>query len=143
MMKSKLLALAALVSTLSLATAFAAGDAAKESTTAEVHAQLATASKDINMVHAHLHHVLNCLVGPKGKLFDPKSEDPCKGMGDGALNDLTGSPVTHKQLEKAMKHAARGIRDTDYAKAHAAATKTLKLLKEANTPKAAPKTPAK
>ncbi|MGH8370944.1 MAG: hypothetical protein ACRESC_08170 [Gammaproteobacteria bacterium] len=143
MMKRTLLALAALVSALSLATAFAAGDAAKESATAEVHAQLATASKDINMVHAHLHHVLNCLVGPEGKLFDPKAEDPCKGMGDGALNDLTGSPVVHKKLERAVKYAERGIRDTDYAKAQAAATRTLKLLKEANAPKAAAKTPPK
>ncbi|HET7395650.1 MAG TPA: hypothetical protein VFK12_04365 [Gammaproteobacteria bacterium] len=132
MKKHSILAFVALVSMLSLATAFAAGDAAKQVATAEAHAKMASATKDINMVHAHLQHVVNCLVGPKGKLFDAKAEDPCKGMGDGALNDLTGSPRAHAKLEMAVETAERGIHETAYTKAHAAAIKTVALIKDAN-----------
>lgn len=135
MMKRTLTAIAAVVSTLVLTTAFAAGDAAKQIATAEVHAGMAATVKDINMVHAHLHHVINCLVGPKGKLFDSKAEDPCQGMGDGALNDLTDSPKLHAKLEMAVKHAERGIKSTSYKTAHAAAVRVEELLKQAGETK--------
>ncbi|HEX6550383.1 MAG TPA: hypothetical protein VF117_06890 [Gammaproteobacteria bacterium] len=135
MMKRTLMAVAAIVSMLVLTSAFAAGDAAKQIATAEVHAGMAATVKDINMVHAHLHHVINCLVGPKGKLFDNKAEDPCQGMGDGALNDLVDSPKLHAKLEMAVKHAERGIKSTSYKKAHAAAVKVEALLKQPDAAK--------
>lgn len=135
MMKRSLMAIVAAASLFTLTLAFAAGDAAKEIATAQVHAQMAATVKDINMVHAHLHHVLNCLVGPKGKLFDSSAEDPCKGMGDGALNDLGNSPKVRAKLEMAIKHAERGTRETSYKKAHAAALKAEALLKQAGAGK--------
>jgi hypothetical protein len=134
MNRRPLLALTGIFSVLSVAVAFAAGDAAKQIATAEVHAQMASATKDINMVHAHLHHVINCLEGPKGKQFDPKAEDPCKGMGDGALSDLHGSPNVRAKLEMAVKAAERGIHENNYRKAHDAAVKTAALIKDANAP---------
>lgn len=134
MIKHSLLTFAALASVISLGAAFAAGDAARQIATAETHAQMASATKDIKMVHAHLQHVINCLVGAKGKLFDAKAENPCQGMGDGALNDLVNQPHVQTKLDEAVKMAERGIHDTRYAKAHAAATKTAALIKEAGTP---------
>lgn len=131
MIKRSVMAIAAIVSLVSLTTAFAAGDAAKQIATAEVHAQMAASVKDINMVHAHLHHVINCLVGPKGKLFDSTAEDPCKGMGDGALADLGDAPKVRAKLEMAVKHAERGIKSTSYKMAHAAAVRTEELVKQA------------
>lgn len=135
MMKRSLTAIAAIAAMSVLASAFAAGDAAKQIATAEVHAQMAASVKDINMVHAHLHHVINCLVGPKGKLFDSKAEDPCQGMGDGAINDLADSPKLHAKLEMAVEHAERGIKSTSYKKAHAAAVRVEALLKQAGETK--------
>ncbi|HEX5339311.1 MAG TPA: hypothetical protein VFX47_00340 [Gammaproteobacteria bacterium] len=135
MIKRPLLAVAAIASMISLTCAFAAGDAAKQIATAEAHASMAAATKDIKMVHAHLHHVINCLVGPKGKGFDASAENPCKGMGDGALTDLAGQPVAHAKLEDAVKMAESGIHDAQYAKAHAAAKKTVALIKDASAPK--------
>lgn len=135
MMKRSLTGVAIIAAMLVLTTAFAAGDAAKQIATAEVHAGMAATVKDINMVHAHLHHVINCLVGPKGKLFDSKAEDPCQGMGDGALNDLTDSPKLHAKLEMAVEHAERGIKSTSYKKAHAAAVRVEALLKQAGETK--------
>src|SRR5882724_3163025 len=53
-----------------------------EISTALVHAQMALASKDMGEARHHLHHVTNCLVGPKGKGYDANEENPCKGMGN-------------------------------------------------------------
>ncbi|MGH8372233.1 MAG: hypothetical protein ACRETO_05835 [Gammaproteobacteria bacterium] len=154
MIKRPLIACTAIASMLAVATAFAAGDtakqtakpgvaakpaatathgdAAKQIATAEIHAQMAAASKDINMIHAHLHHVINCLVGPQGKLFDSKAEDPCKGMGNGALNDLAHQPGVHANLDAALETALRGTHEDKYPQAHAAATRTAALLKDAS-----------
>lgn len=133
MIKRSIPAFTAIISLLFLTVAFAANDnAAKEISTAEVHATLASTVKDVSMIHAHLHHTLNCLVGPKGKLFDPKAEDPCKGMGNGALNDLGNAPKVRAKLELAVKHASRGLRAGKYSTAHAAAVRTAALVKAAS-----------
>ena len=58
------------------ATAFAAVDLGSEINNAATHAGLAAQAADINGVHTHMHHALNCLVGPKGDGFDAvMSED--------------------------------------------------------------------
>jgi len=133
MIKRSVLALVAIFSMLFVTVAFAAnGNAAKEISMAEMHATFASTVKDVNMVHAHLHHTLNCLVGPKGKLFDPKAMDPCKGMGNGALSDLGKAPKVRAKLEMAIKHAERGLRADKYATAHAAAVRTAALVKAAS-----------
>ena len=38
-------------------------------------------------VQAHLHHTLNCLVGPGGDGFDAKQMNPCAQAGNGAIPD--------------------------------------------------------
>ena len=43
-----------------------AADVGAEITTAAQHAGLAAQSGDIAGVHTHLHHTVNCLVGPGG-----------------------------------------------------------------------------
>ncbi len=57
------------------AAAFA--DAHSEIVNATEHAGYAAAAADIAGVHAHLHHALNCLVGPGGNGFDAKELNPC------------------------------------------------------------------
>jgi uncharacterized membrane protein len=42
----------------------------------------------LQQVTLHLHHVLNCAVGPDGMGFDAAAGNPCKGQGNGFLSDL-------------------------------------------------------
>lgn len=79
------------------ALADSAASATKQVATAVEHAGYASKSKTSKVVHVHLHHVINCLEGMKGPHFDAKVGDPCKGQGDGALNDLksAGDAVPH------------------------------------------------
>src|ERR1700733_818775 len=60
----------------------AAADVKAEITAAATHANLAAKAGTVDMVHTHLHHVLNCLVGPKGKDFDGKAANPCAKLGN-------------------------------------------------------------
>ncbi|HEY4340940.1 MAG TPA: hypothetical protein VGM97_13435 [Steroidobacteraceae bacterium] len=89
--------------------AFASGDAAKETTTAATHASLSSKADSLKMAHAHLHHTLNCLVGPKGRGYDGKAENPCKDMGDGAIPD-TADAAKKKTLEHAAAQARTALR---------------------------------
>jgi hypothetical protein len=89
--------------------AFAAGDAAKETTTAATHASLSAKADSLKMAHAHLHHTLNCLVGPKGHGYDAKAENPCKDMGDGAIPDTTDA-ANKKSLEHVAAQARAALR---------------------------------
>ena len=52
------------------------------------HAGFAQKYDTQNEVTTHLHHVLNCLVGPSGKMFDAGAGNPCQGMGNGILADI-------------------------------------------------------
>lgn len=110
--------------------AFAAG-MAKEVSTAAEHAGYAAAATDMKSADSHLRHVVNCLVGPKGKGFDAKQLDPCKGMGNGAIPDTTDA-AGKKMLQEALVKAEAGLKtkDLEKAKADAAAAETL-LKKEA------------
>ena len=98
------------------ATASAAPNAAVEIKMAATHASLAAKASDVQSVHTHLHHVLNCLVGPSGKGFDVTNANPCAGSGNGAIPDST-YPASKKQLQRAAKYAMSGIAETDLAKA--------------------------
>jgi hypothetical protein len=97
---------------------------AEEVATANQHAGLALASPDIKMVHMHLQHVVNCLVGPKGIGFDAAPGNPCKDKGDGAIPDAT-SPAAKTALTDALAKAQMGIAaaDIDGAKKAAADAK--------------------
>jgi hypothetical protein len=60
-------------------------DAAQEAATGGTHAGLAAKAATIEQVHMHLHHTVNCLVGPTGQGFDAKEANPCQKLGSGAI----------------------------------------------------------
>ena len=68
-----------------------AADVSAEITNAAMHAGLAAKGTDIATVHTHLHHTVNCLVGPGGQGFDAKELNPCANNGAGAIPDSTSA----------------------------------------------------
>jgi len=123
-MKSLLMSSMALVGTLLLASTALAqgGDAAKELATAREHAQLSEASQSVVVAKMHLHHVINCLVGPHGRGFDAAAGDPCKGMGEGAVKDAQGDHMRLGQATQALAYARRGVAAKDLPAVHKAAS---------------------
>jgi hypothetical protein len=105
-----------------------AADLGAEITTAHTHAMLAANASGIGGVHTHLHHVLNCLVGPQGNGFDAKELNPCAQSGAGAIPDSASNPAAQKALKAAAVTARAGIAETDIASAKAAATKAAKQI---------------
>jgi hypothetical protein len=59
--------------------------------TAITHAGFAEKYDTMKEVSLHLHHVLNCLVGPADKMYDKTAGDPCQGQGKGILPDIKGA----------------------------------------------------
>ena len=90
----------------------AAPDVRAEITTAATHANLAAKAGTVDMVHTHLHHVVNCLVGPKGKDFDSEAANPCAKLGNGAIADSTDAAET-KALQEVVTKAKNGLEATD------------------------------
>lgn len=105
-----------------------AADAAKEAAASEMHAGLAAKAASIEQVHMHLHHAVNCLVGPKGQGFDAKEANPCQSLGDGAIPDTTDA-ATKARLTAALGHAEAGLKSADLAAARQAAAETQAALK--------------
>jgi len=103
-------------------------DSASEAVTAGQHTGYAASASDIAGVHAHLHHALNCLVGPGGNGFDTTNLNPCANAGKGAIPDATNA-ATKTKLEAAADEARKGIAETDYAKAKADAADLDAMLK--------------
>ena len=118
-MKYTKLVLAA-VATVALAPAAALADGPQAITTAANHANLAAKAGNIAMVHTHLHHVLNCLVGPGGQGFDAGPGNPCNAAG-GAIPQ-TADAGTKAKLEAAAAQARAGIANDDLAGAQKTAT---------------------
>jgi hypothetical protein len=106
----------------------ALADAASETVTAATHAQLAVDASDLKGVHLHLHHALNCLVGPGGNGFDAKQLNPCAQSGRGAIPD-TSDPGKLVSLETAADRARAGIAAEDLKKAKADAKAVVSTLK--------------
>jgi len=104
-------------------------DARSQIVLAGQHAGLAAQSGDITMVHTHLHHTLNCLVGPGGPGFDANEMNPCANAGHGAIPD--NGMTKRLALEAAAAEARTGIAEPDLAKAQADATKTADMLSKA------------
>jgi hypothetical protein len=102
-------------------------DSTKEVTTAARHAGLAAQATDLKGAQTHLHHVINCLVGPKGQGFDDKEANPCKDEGNGAIPDTTDD-VRKRALVQALAKANEGLRQTDLAAAHKSASEAQVLL---------------
>ena len=122
MMKIALLAAAAaLTATPVLA------DTAAEISIAQTHAGLAAKQSDLKMVQMHLHHALNCLVGPNGQGFDPSNANPCGKAGNGAIPDSTDAAQKAK-LETAAADARTGLAATDFAAAQKDAQTTAEAI---------------
>lgn len=105
-----------------------AGDATKEVAAASQHAGMAAGAANIATAHSHLHHVVNCLVGPKGDGFDAKEFNPCDKLGDGAIPDTTDA-AAKKKLTAAVTTAEAGIKSDDLAAATKAASDVQTALK--------------
>jgi hypothetical protein len=103
-------------------------DVAKEVSTAAQHAGLAAGSKELPQVQMHLHHVVNCLVGPKGKGFDATVANPCKDQGNGAITD-TKAAAGKKKLRLALAKVNTGLKSKTVAAAQKNATQAQDLLK--------------
>jgi hypothetical protein len=106
----------------------AAADASSEIVIAAQHAGYAAQSSTIDMVHTHLHHTLNCLVGPAGMDFDKDALNPCKNAGNGAIPDTTDA-AKQKALEDAADKARAGLKTDDLAAAQKDASETEAMLK--------------
>jgi hypothetical protein len=125
------LSLAALLLTAAAFLAPAIADEKSEIVVAAQHADFAAAAADVNGVHMHLHHTLNCLEGPKGADFSAADMNPCQNSGNGAIPDTTDSSVK-SALQTAVDQAKSGLASNDLkaAQSDAAATSaTLKAIK--------------
>lgn len=107
-----------------------AADAGAEITNAAMHAGLAAQASDVAGVHTHLHHTVNCLVGPAGPGYDGKELNPCANNGSGAIPDSTNAS-TKQALEAALAKANNGIAATDLATAQKDASAAAAMLKSA------------
>lgn len=106
-----------------------AGSAAmKQASTASAHAGMALGAADLKMAQTHLHHVVNCLVGPAGKGFDGSAGNPCKDMGHGAIADAKGDAATESKLQAALAQAEHGLKSGTLEGAHADAQQALTTL---------------
>lgn len=102
------------------ANAFAA-DLGSEINNAASHAGLAAQAADINGVHTHMHHALNCLVGPQGDGFDAKAMNPCAQSGNGAIPDEMDQ-MKKTKLMAARSDLTKGLAENDVAAAKADAS---------------------
>ncbi len=110
-------------------TAWAATTVTKEAATAADHAGFAAKAATIQQVHMHLHHVLNCLVGPKGTGFDLDADNPCGAIGNGAIPDATAA-AAKTTLESAVKSASAGLATNDLTAARKDAAETETTLRK-------------
>lgn len=104
-------------------------DAHSEIVNAAEHAGYAAAAADIAGVHAHLHHALNCLVGPGGNGFDAKELNPCAHAGNEIIPD-TSDAAKKASFEAAAAKAREGIADGNLASAKATAADLATTLKK-------------
>lgn len=102
-------------------------DSKAEIATAAQHAGLAAAAPNLAQIHTHLHHAMNCLVGPRDADFDKNNMNPCAQQGNGAFPDETNPDIKVK-LQNAMSAAADGIASNDEATAKKNAATTQSLL---------------
>ena len=109
--------------------------ARNEINTAHAHALMAQSATSVAMAHTHLHHVINCLVGPAGKGFDAAAGDPCKGQGNGAIPNSAADHALHAKLESALGDAQAGLKSESLAAVQQEAGKAAAVLQGAATTK--------
>ena len=118
------IALAGLVSLLSGAVL---ADGPQAIATAVQHLGLAADAADIDAVHRHLHHVLNCLVGPDGDGFDAAPGNPCAAAG-GAIPQTADAAMKMK-LEMAATQVRGGSANANIEVAKKVATDVQAMLR--------------
>ena len=111
-----------------LSAAALAADPSQEVATAATHAGFAAQAASIEQAHMHLHHTVNCLVGPKGQGFDPHEANPCQKLGNGAIPDTTDA-ATKAKLTAALASAQAGLKSDDFTAAQNAAAEAQKALR--------------
>lgn len=89
-------------------------DASDEVSTAAQHAGFSSKATSLKVAHMHLHHTLNCLVGPGGHGFDAKQANPCSSEGNGAIPDTTDA-AAKKTLERIAARTRRALASKDLA----------------------------
>lgn len=124
----RILISAAAAAVLMTSAAYAAADVKGEIATGEEHVGYSAVAKTIEEAHMHLHHAVNCIVGPKGAGFDATQINPCAGRGNGAMPDSTDAGVKQK-LQAAADEAQKGLATNDLKAAQAAAAQTVSMLK--------------
>ncbi len=129
-MKSYTIIALAAASVALLPTAGMAADLKAEITTAGQHASMAATAGDIATVHMHLHHTINCIVGPNGAGYDAKQMNPCQNQGAGALVDATKA-ATKTSLQTAVTQAQAGLASNDMSAAQKDAADAAATLKSA------------
>ncbi len=134
---NKILALAAAVALAGgfAVAAYAQGSASKEVSTAHAHAMMAQGAGTVAKAHMHLHHVINCIVGSNGTGFDGSAGNPCKGQGNGALNDAKGDAALQGKLKQALADANTGLKSSDLSTVHKDAAKAAAALQATPTQK--------
>lgn len=128
-MTSRNLLLGAAVATVLIMPTAVLADAHSEIVNADEHAGYAAVATSMGEVQAHLHHALNCLVGPGGNGFDAKQMNPCAQSGKGAIPDTTDAKKK-AALEAAAAKAREGLATSDMAAAKKAAGDTEAMLKK-------------
>jgi len=128
MRHSRFAIVALTTSAMLIASPVLAADAGAEITSAAMHAGLAAQATDIATVHTHLHHTVNCLVGPGGTGFDAKELNPCANTGNGAIPD-SSNPQTKQDLQAALAKANSGLAASDLSAAQKDASDTEAMLK--------------
>lgn len=132
MNKNRLIAVTVFLSVAVPGLGFASGSADQEITTATTHAQMATDAANLVTATMHFHHVINCLVGSKSKLFDADVGNPCQDMGNGALNDVPQKSATYTELYQALTIAEQALHAKNIKATQEYSARISKVLKGIN-----------
>lgn len=109
--------------------------ATREIATAKVHANVATQIDTVAGAQLHLHHVINCLVGPHGNGYDAaaeaRSENHCDDLGNGAIADSAHAPALQRDARAALRAAQAGLAAQSLDAVHRDANQALAALNRA------------
>jgi hypothetical protein len=131
MTRKQVLTIASAAILFGIGSAAFAADSAKEISTAATHAGYAADATEMKTAQAHLHHTINCLVGPNGAGFDATQANPCKDQGSGAIPD-TSDAAKKQALQGAVAKAMSGLKQSDLAGAKKDAMEAQAILKKAS-----------
>ncbi len=120
-------AIAALATFATFTPTTALADGPQAVSTAATHAGLAASGADLAGVQRHLHHVLNCLVGPGGEGFDATPGNPCAAAG-GAIPQ-TADAAAKDKLQKVATQVRTAIAGGNLDASKKAATEAQAALK--------------